>query len=271
MISSSCLCQKRSLFKEVIQYKKEKVFKEYEGIVIGRCQKCGILKTFLPKKLIQKEKISRPEVIIEKKETFSLIYQDIIRRIKKYKKSGSVLDVGCSAGVFLTLLRKEGFSVFGIEPNKKPYLMAKKILKDKVYHGVLSNYFKKNYRQYDVIIYNHVLEHINEVNQELFLIKKILKKDGILVVGAPNYDNLIFYLRGKFWEALMPKEHIWHFSKNRLYSFLQKHNFQILEISFSDDRRSDYPFLKRIYFKILSFINKLFQTGETMLVIAKKT
>lgn len=270
MINSSCLCQKKSVFKEVIYYKNEKVFKDYEGIIIGRCRKCHILKTFHHKKFSYKKKISRPEIIFKKKEIFYPIYFDIIRRIKKYKKPSSVLDVGCSSGLLLSLLKKEGFSVFGLEPNKKAYLMAKKLLKDKVYNQVLTDYIEKNHRQYDIVIYNHVLEHIIDVNKELFLIKRVLKKNGLLVVGTPNYHNLIFYLRGKFWEPLMPKEYSWHFSKDNLLSLLKKNNFSILEISFSNDKRADYPFLKRIYFYFLGFISRLFQTGESMLIITQK-
>lgn len=69
----------------------------------------------------------------------------------------------------------------------------------------------------------------------------------------------------------MPKEHIWHFSKNYLTTFLKKNGFTVIDISFSDDRRIEYPLLKRLYFSTLSFVNKVLYTGEAMLIISKKT
>lgn len=270
MFYSSCICQKKSFFKEIIKFDKEKVFKDYEGITIGQCQNCNVLKTFYQKKILKDKHASRPNIILEKKEIFYPIYCEIIKRIKKYQSKGSVLDVGCSAGVLLTFLRKEGFSISGIEPNYKAYLMAKKIHNQKIHHGTLSTFYRKNKKKYDVIIYNHVLEHISDIEKEFNLIKKAIKKQGIFVLGTPNYDNFIFHLRKKFWESLMPKEHIWHFSKRNLIFLLKKNDFSILEISFSDDKRNDYPFFKKIYFRLLSFINQLFGTGEAILIIAKK-
>ena len=67
----------------------------------------------------------------------------------------------------------------------------------------------------------------------------------------------------------MPKEHIWHFSKKQLIKLLKKNNFSITNISFSDDKREDYPLLKKVYFGFLSIINKILRTGEAMLIICK--
>ena len=40
---SSCICDngKKSYFRKFISYKNETVFKEFEGIVIGKCENCG--------------------------------------------------------------------------------------------------------------------------------------------------------------------------------------------------------------------------------------
>ena len=42
-----------------------------------------------------------------------------------------------------------------------------------------------------------------------------------------------------------------------------------IEKYFSDDERQDYPLLKRFYFKILSFVNKILNTGEAVLLVFK--
>ncbi len=269
MIKSACLCQKKSLFKKIIEYQNEKVFSQYEGIIIGRCQKCGLSKTFLPQGLKQQLFESRPEIIFQKKEIFFPIYKKIVEKIKKYKKRGEVLDVGCSAGILSKFLKDEGYYVFGIEPNKKAHQLAKKILEKKVFLGNLSDFLKKKKKKFDIVIYNHVLEHIQDINQELKLIKKVLAKNGLLVLGTPNYANIIFFLRQKYWESLMPSEHHWHFSKKNLITLLKKFHFRILDVSFDNDQRLDYPLIKRVYFNFLSFVNKILHTGESILIIAQ--
>ena len=102
------------------------------------------------------------------------------------------------------------------------------------------------------------------------MIKKALKKDGVLIVGVPNTDNMIFKIRRKFWESLLPNEHIWHFNIRYLVQYLQKQKFEIVRVSFEDDARRTYPLLKRIYFTLLSFLNKIMGSGEAVLIIAQR-
>jgi len=269
---SACLCSKKqSLFIPYISYKNETVFKDFEGIVIAQCKKCGLLKTFPPKNISFNPKQSRNDMYESKRSYFVKLFFPIVNKIKQYRPSGKILDVGCSSGLLLELLRKEKYDVYGIEPNDKAFITAKKKFQKKIFHGTLPLYMKINKKKFDVVIYNHVLEHIEDVKIEISLIKKNLKKDGILVLGLPNTNNCIFYLRKKYWEPLMPLEHIWHFSKNDLVPYLNRNGFAVTDVSFSDDSRNDYPLLKRLYFSILSFVNKLLYTGEAMLLISKKT
>ncbi len=268
-----CLCtdSKTPTFKEAIHYKNETVFAKFEGTVIGKCQSCGLFKTFPASKNILFNPIQSRGEFYEKNATkFIELFKPIVNVIKKYKSQGAVLDVGCSSGLLLSALKKERFEITGIEPHKEAYLRAKKRLGSHLFNGTLADYRKKYKNTFDVIIYNHVLEHISDVGGELKQINQALKKDGVLVVGVPNIKNVIFYIRQKYWESLMPNEHIWHFSPKTLAQVLDKYNFKIVDISFTDGDRVDYFLLKRLYFNILSFINRRLGTGEAMLVVTVK-
>lgn len=273
---SACLCSKKQLkFTPYISYKNETVFKDFEGVVIGKCKKCGLLKTFPSKNIIFNPRQSRKEMYESQKSFFIDLFIPIVEKIKLYKSSGKVLDVGCSSGILLELLKKEKYDTSGIEPNKKAFNIAKRKFGEKIFHGTLTQFYysvliRSSKQKFDVVIYNHVLEHIEDIKKELQFIKKTLKKNGIIVLGLPNTNNIIFFLRKKYWESLMSLEHVWHFSKNYLVYYLKKNGFTIIDVSFSDDSRNDYPLLKRLYFSALSFINKLLYTGESMLIIAKK-
>lgn len=273
MILSGCLCKKkgRALFKIIVRYQKETFFKPYNGLIIGKCSNCGLLKTIKTSYHKQnREPINTTDYYEKNQDNIVAAFHPIISEIKRYKTSGNVLDVGCSTGILLTLLKKEGFNPYGIEPNKKAFIRAKKKLGININFGVLNDFIKTNKRQYDLVIYNHTLEHIEYIHEELTLVKKILKNDGIIVVGIPNAANVIFYLRQKYWESLLPDQHIWHFNANYIQKLLEKYGFRILKTSFTDHTRSDYPFLKKTYFSLLSIVNKLIGTGEAVLFIAQK-
>ncbi len=273
MLQSICLCTNkvRVDFKEIIKYSDEKVFKNYEGTSIGKCTRCGMLKTFPSKKNKKfNTQQSRNNFYESNGTPFLKLFNPLLSALNKYQPSGSVLEAGCSSGILLSLLKKKGFDVTGIEPNKEAFKSAQKKLGKFIFNGTLPKFVRYYNKKFDCIIYNHVLEHVEDVNKELSLVKKMIKPNGILIVGVPNTDNIIFTIRRKYWESLMPNEHVWHFSTQRMTSLLEKHGFKVISKSFSNHTRTDYPLLKRIYFGILCLINQLINTGEAVLVVAKK-
>ncbi|MDO8498139.1 MAG: class I SAM-dependent methyltransferase [bacterium] len=268
MLTSSCICRKNeSSFEEYIVYKNETVFKRFEGASIGKCTNCGLLKTFPSQKNVFDPKQSKGELYDEQENRFTELFRPIVEAIKKYTPGGSVLDVGCSTGILLALLKKEGFKVTGIEPNKEAYKRARSRLGKDMFEGTLADFQKTHRSKFDCIIYNHVLEHIEDPIKEIKSAKNALKKGGVLVIGVPNRDNIIFFLRKKYWEALLPDQHIWHFSSRDVVKIIEKLGLKVIHEYFSDDERRDYPLKKRIYFRLLSFINKIFRTGEAVLLI----
>jgi len=272
MIISTCLCSKKTkaCFQITIRYQNETTFQAYNGLVIGQCNHCGLLKTINDShNSNNNEPISDSHHYETNLKNLSFFFKPLIEKIKQFKPSGSVLDVGCSTGILLSLLQKDGFKTYGIEPNKKAYTLANKKLGKNIFYGVLSTFVKTHKQQYDCIIYNHTLEHIKNIHKELSIVKTILKQDGLFILGVPNTANIIFYIRKKFWESLLPNQHIWHFNTHYLTKLLQQYGLQTLNVSFTDHTRTDYPFIKKIYFSFLTLLNKLMNTGEAVLLIAK--
>ncbi|MFH1826983.1 MAG: class I SAM-dependent methyltransferase [bacterium] len=271
MISSyCCICNKKQQFKIYIKYFNELVFKNYNGISLYRCINCGVLKSISSKKNIINPKQSRVRLFESKQLDYKDKFKFLVASLQQYKKSGKILDVGCSSGILLKLLQDLGYEVFGIEPNYKAYLEAKKKLGGRIYKGKIEEYIIKNKSKFDIIIYNHVLEHVNNPRKELKLAGEVLKKNGLFVFGLPNTSNIIFYLRSKYWESLMAREHIWHFSKKQFIDLLTDLNIAVKQVYYSNHDRNDYPLLKRLYFYLLVILNRLFKTGEAMLILAFK-
>ncbi len=270
MIYSNCLCSKTASFIPYISYKNETVFREYEGIVIGKCVACGLLKTFPPHSSnIFNPIITKFKDYEEKREEFEVLFRPIVNAVEEYiPKCGTVLDVGCSSGILLNMLSKEGYSVVGVEPNYDAFKAAHNKLGKKIIHGTIKTLPSK--LKFDCIIYNHVLEHVEDIPQEMNSILKRLNANGVLIVGVPNTDNIVFKMRNKYWEYLLPNEHVWHFSARYLMRFIEKKGFNNLEIQFFNDKRNNYPIIKRLYFSLLSLLNTFLNTGEAVLIVVRK-
>lgn len=272
---SYCLCTKdnKVSFKNVIVYRNETIFKKYEGVVIKKCERCGLLKTFPPAwGVFFNPTQSRSDLYENNSVEFAHLFKPIVEQIKNYSKGQSVLEVGCSTGILLSLLQKEGFTVQGIEPNKKAAFIAQQKIGKFIYNGTLPSFSKKNKRTFDCVVYNHVLEHIMDVRHELFVIKKILNPNGVFIIGVPNTNNVVFSIRKKYWESLMPNEHVWHFSTGYLISLFKEYGLVTISTSFTNHKRADYPILKKVYFGTLTLLNKILGTGEALLLVSiKKT
>lgn len=266
IIKSDCICSKNAKFTVVIDYKMG-IFKQYSGIVIGKCKNCGLLKTLVLNGKFNAQE-SQGGFYENNKIIFEEIFKRLIDEIYKYKPEGRVLDVGCSSGVLMEVLARYGYEVYGIEPNKSAFKYARRKFLSHVFNKTSNVYFKNSHKKFDIIIYNHVLEHIPDINLEFVNIKKNLKKNGLLVISVPNTDNFVYLFRGERWESLMPKEHIWHFNKNYLIKLISKKGFLIEKYFFSNQSRKDYPFYKRLYFLCLNLLNVFFEKGEAITLIA---
>ena len=266
IIHSHCICRKNAEYVPFITYKGETTFKDYEGIIIGKCKKCKVLKTLSSTTIPTQSHI---DIYKDQEQEYQKLFKPLIEVIKKNKSRANVLDVGCSNGILLQMLEKQKYKVWGIEPNKNAFKEAQKHLGKHIFMGTTKDFFKNKHYKYDVIIYNHVMEHVEDINREFLYIKRLLAPDGLLVIGVPNTNNFIFLLRKKFWESLLPLEHRWHFSDTYLVEYIKKNNFKILQTFYSNHSRHDYPLLKKIYFKILCLFNRLFHTGEAVVIVAK--
>jgi 2-polyprenyl-3-methyl-5-hydroxy-6-metoxy-1,4-benzoquinol methylase len=147
------------------------------------------------------------------------------------KKDAKLLDIGCGSGQFLYEMRELGLNVAGIEPgdfdndgNKKYNLNIEN-----------SDLIKAGYSKesFDIVTMNHVLEHINNPFETISEIKRILKKNGIFIIGVPNTNSIAKRIFGKNWIAFDVPRHLINYSKNNLTTFLYKNGFKVLKIRYN--------------------------------------
>lgn len=145
------------------------------------------------------------------------------------KKGAKILDLGCGSGINLYNLNKLGFDTYGIDFSEKAVNFARKELKLKnIKHGNLkSNSYPKNF--FDVVILSHVIEHLPDPKKTIILVKKILKKNGQVIITTPNLNSINYRLFKRFWFPLETPRHLFLFSSSTLSNLLER--VEGLEIS----------------------------------------
>jgi len=138
---------------------------------------------------------SREEKLVE-----SLVELGIIT------KKGKMLDIGTGAGYMISAFSKylESWEFVGFDLSPTKENLVKSNGAHRFYHGSLESIDE----QFDLILMNHVLEHVTDPLRILIEVKTLLKPNGVLVVIVPCYaiTNTDFYFI----------EHCSHFSPENL-------------------------------------------------------
>jgi SAM-dependent methyltransferase len=132
-------------------------------------------------------------------------------------RNGKLLDIGCGTGYFAASMKKAGWDVEGIEPNRKARDFASAHFKINVFEpdriGSLAS------GRFDCITLWHVLEHFHDPFTYTREIVRLLKPGGICLAALPNKSSSDAGHYGKFWAAWDVPRHLWHFDQgtfNRL-------------------------------------------------------
>ena len=155
------------------------------------------------------------------------------RIVKKYKKYGRLLDIGCGGGDFLSKMEHNKFRLYGIDISIEACKIAKnkvgsstKIINSELeYCNFPDNFF-------DVITLWHVLEHVENPKRALIEIKRILKNEGILIISLPNINSVAFKIFKKYWIDLDIPRHYYHFSFSTISNLLRVTGFMINNINY---------------------------------------
>lgn len=115
----------------------------------------------------------------------------------------TVLDYGCSAGGYVKVFEDMGLNSVGLDFDKNYIDFGRKFFGLNLKFGGLE---KIKETSFDLIILNHVLEHMSQPLNFIESTKNLLTKNGYLMISVPSYDN--FYYRKK--QPLSAQFHIAH-------------------------------------------------------------
>lgn len=148
---------------------------------------------------------------------FVKLFAEVVR-----DRTPEILDIGCGQGGLLEELREAGYkNIHGLDPSQDCVLLARD-KGFKVSHGSIPGW---SGGIFDIVILNHVLEHMWDVSASLDAIHSLLRPGGLLYVEVPDAERYADYVYCPFLD--FNHEHINHFSKGVLAYALGSNNFQV--------------------------------------------
>lgn len=151
------------------------------------------------------------------------------RDILPFRGQGRILDVGCGPGKLLRVLRDWGWDTYGVDfsPVAVDYARAKHQLKVEL-GTIHEGKYPANY--FDVVMFNHSLEHVYNPIDSLREAHRILKPGGALLITIPNADSFEAHVFGKWWVHWDVPRHLYHFTRSTMSQALLKTGFQRITI-----------------------------------------
>lgn len=152
---------------------------------------------------------------------------------------GRILEVGCGAGSFGVVLRRQypEATIYGIECSPLVAEEAKKIY-DHVWISDVCNALRNvRHEVFDLIIFNDILEHLVDPWLCLKLTRDQLSVNGTVVASIPNMrfwpilSDLIFQGAWTYREAgVMDRTHLRFFTKNSIRSLFEDCGYRVARL-----------------------------------------
>lgn len=183
-----------------------------------------------------------------------------LRFIRRFKPSGSLLDVGAGWGHFLLAAREAGYTVLGVELDEQPFLYATQDLGLPV---LREDFFKfSSDQRFDIITLWDVLEHIDDPRSFLLNCARLQEPGGLLVLQVPQINSVVARLAGRKWKML-GLDHVNYFSPKTLRLLLHACGYEVQSVKASLELKL---LLMYTLFPLWTSLKKLWKKNDSVLV-----
>lgn len=143
-----------------------------------------------------------------------------VDRILQFVPDGKLaLEIACAPGMLLNKLSERGYEVFGVEPSSK-YIefICQTAPQAKIINGYFPQVFSPDaHDTFDCIIGMDIYEHVENGNEFIMSIYRLLKEGGTAILMSP-----IIYEDGLMRERdFIASEHCWIYTKKYLEPYLK--------------------------------------------------
>jgi 2-polyprenyl-3-methyl-5-hydroxy-6-metoxy-1,4-benzoquinol methylase len=196
-------------------------------------------------------------------------------------RSGSLLDIGCATGSFLSLARAKGWECRGVEVSAFAAARARERTGCEIFCGKLEDAPFGN-GAFDVITMWDLLEHLPDPRRGLEKARALLKPTGLLLVNTPNENSLLrqvarFLYRGSGgWmtapvNRLYHRYHLYYFAAGTLDALLRRAGLEVVEMNTKPIpmSRGRISAATRIAMRALSVAERLLRAEYELIALAR--
>ena len=143
----------------------------------------------------------------------------------------TLLDLGCGDGNHLEYLQKYADALYGSDYNF--VRLARSGIRNSSAILFLADILDYPARDgfFDVVFFNHVIEHIPQDGDALKTVYRILKPNGLLVLGTPNEGAWWWQLAYKLQpETLVRTDHVHFYTSTTLSKLVGEAGFDIKQV-----------------------------------------
>jgi ubiquinone/menaquinone biosynthesis C-methylase UbiE len=125
-----------------------------------------------------------------------------------------LLEIGSGTGKLLAKCKQIGWNAIGIEPNSSARKIAKEVNGIELLKDITELQLKNN--SVEIVMMRHVLENIANLNESLKKTSALLKTNGMLIIGVPNYKSYDATKYKENWGGYDVPRCLSHFQKSSL-------------------------------------------------------
>jgi SAM-dependent methyltransferase len=159
----------------------------------------------------------------------------VISRLASFglRPTSKVLEVGCGDGWFLRRLSEWGLkNLVGIDP-----FSSRQITSDKF--SIYRKTLKEVDGEFDFIVFNHSLEHVDDPVEELRIVRSLLARGGICLVRLPTTSSTAWAEYRENWVQIDAPRHALIPSRSGMVEIARRSGFAIFD-SYDDSTESQF-------------------------------
>ena len=234
------LCNSKNL-KKIINLKKMSLGDKYAKqknkfnqkleINILQCKKCSHCQTSTipPREKLYTHYLSRPVAINSSlSDAYKIYAKDLLRFLKK--KDDLICEIGSNDGSFLNFFKNKKYkNIIGVEPAKNLSLQANKskikTLNEFFETSTCNKIIKTFNKKAKIIINNHSLSNISNIDDVFRNVKGLLEKNGVYTIQT-------FYTAEVYKKFLLENfnhEHLNYFFVTTINTLANKHGLEVFD------------------------------------------
>lgn len=195
----------------------------------------------------------------------------ILDLIGRWQPGGRLLDIGSGWGQLLKSASDRGYDALGLEASAGVADIARQAFGVKAVVGVFpERTFEPE--SFDVVVMNHVLEHLYDPRAALADVVRILRPGGVFAVCSPDFQSLMRTIKRTAWQGLQPDQHVWQLSTESIRMLMTRAGLVPICANRSslDYNRGSGSLPKWLALRAILMAAQVLGTGDNTIVLARK-